>query len=65
MPKRLDDNQELTIDNEKKFNLSIKQLTFIQNDNNIKIMNNIIKLMKTHSLNIEDKLLSQYKVWGI
>ena len=41
-------------ENEKKFNLSIKQLQFIQNDDNIKYMNNIIKLMKQYKLEVED-----------
>ena len=30
-------------DDDKKFNLSLKQLQFIQQDNNVKFMNNIIK----------------------
>ena len=41
-------------DDDKKFNLSIKQLQFIQHDNNVKLMNNIIKLMKYYKLEVED-----------
>ena len=41
-------------DDDKKFNLSIKQLQFIQHDNNVKLMNNIIKLMKYYKLQVED-----------
>ena len=50
----LEDLIEPESENEKKFNLSIKQLNFIQNDNNIKFMNNIIKLMKQYKLEVED-----------
>ena len=41
-------------DDDKTFNLSIKQLKFIQQDNNVKFMNNIIKLMKHYKLQVED-----------
>ena len=41
-------------DEEKTFNLSIKQLAFIQQDNNVKFMNNIMKLMKQYKLQVED-----------
>ena len=41
-------------DEEKTFNLSIKQLAFIQQDNNVKFMNNIVKLMKQYKLQVED-----------
>ena len=34
--------------------MSIKQLSFIQNDNNVKFMNNIMKLMKWYKLEVED-----------
>ena len=44
--KTVEDLIEPDSENEKKFNLSIKQLNFIQNDDHIKCMNNIIKLMK-------------------
>ena len=52
--KTIDDLIEPDSENEKKFNLSIKQLNFIQNDNNIKFMNNIIKLTKQYKLEVED-----------
>ena len=54
MVKTIEDLIEPDSENEKKFNLSIKQLNFIQNDNNIKFMNNIIKLMKQYKLEVED-----------
>ena len=41
-------------DDDKTFNLSIKQVKFIQQDNNVKFMNNIIKLMKHYKLQVED-----------
>ena len=41
-------------DDDKKFNLSLKQLQFIQQDNNVKFMNNIIKSMKQYKLEVED-----------
>ena len=37
-----------------KFNLSIKQLQFIQNDNNLKFINEIMKTMKRYKFEIED-----------
>ena len=52
--KTIEDLIEPDSENEKKFNLSIKQLNFIQNDNNIKHMNSITKLMRTYKLEIED-----------
>ena len=52
--KTIDDLIEPDTENEKKFNLSIKQLNFIQNDDNIKYMNDIIKLMKKYKLEVED-----------
>ena len=52
--KTIDDLIEPDSENEKKFNLSIKQLNFIQNDDNIKYMNNIIKLTKQYKLEVED-----------
>ena len=52
--KTIEDLIEPDSENEKKFNLSIKQLNFIQNDDNIKYMNNIIKLMKQYKLEVED-----------
>ena len=52
--KTIDDLIEPDSENEKKFNLSIKQLNFIQNDDNIKYMNSIIKLIKTYKLEIQD-----------
>ena len=52
--KTIEDLIEPDSENEKKFNLSIKQLNFIQNDNNIKFMNNIIKLMKQYKLETQD-----------
>ena len=52
--KTIEDLIEPDSENEKKFNLSIKQLNFIQNDNNIKFMNSIIKLMKQYKLEVED-----------
>ena len=54
MVKSIEDLIEPDNENEKKFNLSIKQLQFIQNDDNIKYMNNIIKLMKQYKLEVED-----------
>ena len=54
MVKTLEDLIEPDTDDEKRFNLSIKQLSFIQNDNNIKFMNNIMKLMKQYKLEVED-----------
>ena len=50
----IDNLIEPDTDEEKTFNLSIKQLTFIQQDNNVKFMNNIMKLMKQHKLQIDD-----------
>jgi hypothetical protein len=38
----------------KKFNLSIKQLQFIQNDSNLKFVNEIMKTMKKYKFEIED-----------
>ena len=52
--KTIEDLIEPDSENEKKFNLSIKQLNFIQNDDNIKYMNSIIKLIKTYKLEIQD-----------
>ena len=52
--KTIEDLIEPDSENEKRFNLSIKQLNFIQNDNNIKFMNNIIKLTKQYKLEVED-----------
>ena len=52
--KTIDDLIEPDTENEKKFNLSIKQLNFIQNDDNIKYMDNIIKIMKKHKLETQD-----------
>ena len=46
MSKGIEDLIEPDTDDEKKFNLSIKQLAFIQNDNNMKFMNNIMKTIK-------------------
>ena len=43
MVKSIEDSIEPDSENEKKFNLSIKQLNFIQNDDNIKHMIIIIK----------------------
>ena len=54
MVKTIEDLIEPDSENEKKFNLSIKQLNFIQNDDNIKYMNSIIKLIKTYKLEIQD-----------
>ena len=54
MIKSIGDLIEPDTDDEKKFNLSIKQLQFIQNDDNIKYMNNIIKLTKQYKLEVED-----------
>ena len=54
MIKSIEDLLEPDSENEKKFNLSIKQLNFIQNDDNIKHMNSIIKLMKQYKLEVED-----------
>ena len=49
-------------DDDKKFNLSLKQLQFIQQDNNVKFMNNIIKSMKQYKLEVEDinNILEKY-----
>ena len=52
--KTIEDLIEPDSENEKKFNLSIKQLNFIQNDDNITYMNNIIKIMKKHKLETQD-----------
>ena len=41
MVKTIEDLIEPDSENAKKFNLSIKQLQFIQNDDNVKFMNNI------------------------
>ena len=54
MVKTIEDILEPGSEDEKKFNLSIKKINFIQNDNNIKFMNNIIKLMKQYKLEIQD-----------
>ena len=54
MVKTIEDILEPGSEDEKKFSLSIKQLQFIQNDNNVKYMNNIIKLMKQYKLEVED-----------
>ena len=37
-----------------KFNLSSKQLQFIQNDNNLKFVNEIMKTMKRYKYEVED-----------
>ena len=54
MFKSIEDVIEPDSDYEKRFNLSIKQLSFIQNDNNVNFMNNIMKLMKRYKLEVED-----------
>ena len=54
MIKSLEDVIEPDSDYDRKFNLSIKQLQFIQNDGNIKHMDYIIKLMKKYKLELED-----------
>ena len=54
MIKSIEDLIEPESENEKKFNLSIKQLNFIQNDDNIKYMNNMIKIMKKYKLETQD-----------
>ena len=54
MVKAFDDLIEPDTDDEKKFNLSIKQLQFIQNDDNVKFINNIMKIMKKYKLEVED-----------
>ena len=54
MVKALEDLIEPDTDDEKKFNLSVKQLQFIQNDDNVKFVNNIIKIMKKYKLEVED-----------
>ena len=54
MPKSLEDLIEPGSENEEKFNLSVKQLQFIQNDNNVKLINNIMQSMKKYKLEIDD-----------
>ena len=54
MFKSIEDFIEPDTDDKKKFNLSIKQLQFIQNDNNIKFVNEIMKTMKKYKFEIED-----------
>ena len=40
-------------DDDTKFNLSLKQLQFIQNDNNMKFMSSIMKTMKNTNLKLK------------
>ena len=54
MSKSIEDYIEPDTDDAKKFNLSVKQLQFIQNDSNIKFVNGILKTMKKYKLEIED-----------
>lgn len=54
MFKSIEDLTEPNTDDETRFNLSIKQLQFIQNDSNIKFINNIMKSMKKYKLEIGD-----------
>ena len=41
-------------DNANAFNLNLKQINFIRNDNNIHVINNVMKLMKTYNLQTDD-----------
>lgn len=54
MFKSIEDLTEPNTDDETRFNLSIKQLQFIQNESNIKFINNIMKSMKKYKLEIGD-----------
>ena len=54
MIKSIEDIIEPNTDDNKKFNLSLKQLQFIQNDNNLKFVNEIMKTMKRYKYEIED-----------
>ena len=60
------DIQDLTepnIDNGGSFNLNLKQINFIRNDNNIEFMNNIMKIMKIYKLEVDDfkKIIEDYQ----
>ena len=67
MPKTvIHDIQDLTepnIDNGGSFNLNLKQINFIRNDNNIEFMNNIMKIMKIYKLEVDDfkKIIEDYQ----
>ncbi len=67
MPKTMiHDIQDLTepnIDNGGSFNLNLKQINFIRNDNNIEFMNHIMKIMKTYKLEVHDfnKIIEDYQ----
>ena len=52
--KSFEDILEPDTDDEKRFNLSIKQLNFIQKDNNVKFMTNIMKSMNKYKLEMND-----------
>lgn len=54
MFKSIEDLTEPNTDDETRFNLSIKQLQFIQNESNIKFINNIMKSTKKYKLEIGD-----------
>ena len=48
------DLTEPNTDNDNSFNLNLKQINFIRNDNNIEFMNNLMKIMKTYKLEVDD-----------
>ena len=54
MPQSFEDILEPDTDDDKRFNLSIKQLNFIQKDDNVKLMTNIMKSMKKYKLEMND-----------
>lgn len=58
MPRRvapdIHDFIEPETNDEKKFDLNLKQLNFIRDDNNITFMKNIMKVMKTYNLEVHD-----------
>ena len=58
MPKTMihdiNDLTEPNTDNDNSFSLNLKQINFIRNDNKIEFMNNIMKIMKTYKLEVDD-----------
>ena len=57
------DLTEPNTDNDNSFNLNLKQINFIRNDNNIEFMNNLMKIMKTYKLEVDDfkKIIEDYQ----
>ena len=57
------DLTEPNTDNDKSFHLNLKQINLIRNGNNIEFMNNLMKVMKTYKLEVDDfkKIIEDYQ----